>query len=91
MLYTYKKKGKENMIIDHSKYNTFKEYIDDMPQGINSWIADRAGLTKMTITRLYRGSVVPTKKTVEALCAVTGLNPAVFGVAEYKSIYKAEG
>lgn len=79
------------MLIDPSKYTSFKAYVEDMPTGINTWIADRTGLSKMTISRLIDCSVVPTRKTVELVCSVTGLSPRAFGLAEYKKIYEAEG
>lgn len=73
------------MIIDPSKYTSFKSYVNDMPSGINSWIADRTGLSKMTISRLVDCSVVPTRKTVQLICSVTGLSPKVFECKSFQN------
>lgn len=66
------------MKINPSQYETFKEYIDDMPSGINTWISDRTGISKMTLTRIYMGTAKPYTHTIEKICEVTGLTPKAF-------------
>ena len=66
------------MKIDPSKYKTFEEYIDDMPSGIGSWISNRTGVTKMTLSRIYHKQHKPYASTVEKICECTGLRPEIF-------------
>lgn len=67
------------MIIDHSKYNTFKEYLNDMPFGILQYIIDHADLAKLTVIRASAGVPIQ-QETLDKLMAVTGLPAKCFGV-----------
>lgn len=66
------------MIIDHNKYNTFKEYLDEMPFGILQYIIDHADLAKLTVIRASAG-VNLQQDTLDKLMTVTGLPRRCFG------------
>lgn len=70
------------MKIDPSQYNSFQEYVDDMPSGIKSWISDRTDITKMTLSRLYHNQHIPYASTVKKICECTGLRPEIFATRE---------
>lgn len=78
MLYTIYIQGDIDMIIDHNKFNTFKEYLDEMPFGILQYIIDHADLAKLTVIRASAG-VNLQQDTLDKLMTVTGLPRRCFG------------
>ena len=66
------------MVIIHSQFSTFREYLDYMPFGTIAWLVAHADVSKTTIVAASHGKAIQAE-TIERLVRFTGLSRSCFG------------
>jgi hypothetical protein len=66
------------MIIDTTKFATFREFLDFMPHGTVTWLVEQADVGKSTIIFASQGRAIQ-QDTLDKLMRVTGLARSCFG------------
>lgn len=66
------------MVIDTTKFSSFREYLDYMPFGTIAWLVKHADVSKPTIVAASHGKAIQAE-TIERLVRFTGLSRSCFG------------